>query len=90
MSISFDLPVPLEQRLRRELGDLDVAAKQAALIELYRLDRLSHQELAEALGLDRAHTSDLLHDHGVVEDLPGADELEQDRQNLGRLLGPRG
>ena len=40
VSISFDLPAAVEDQLRRELADLDVAAKEAALVELYRQGRI--------------------------------------------------
>jgi len=75
MSVSFDLPIDVESQLRQRLGDLDRAAKEAALVELYRQGRLSHFELAKALGLSRLQTDDLLKRHHVTEDLMSLEEL---------------
>ena len=52
-TVSFQLPDDVEQQLRRELGDLDAVAKEAALVELYRQGQLSHGKLAEGLGISR-------------------------------------
>ncbi len=70
MSVTFDLPKSIEQSLRRELGNLDQAAKEAALVELYRQDKLTHHELSQALGLERLETEAVLKKHNVAEDLP--------------------
>jgi hypothetical protein len=70
MSVRFELPESIEQTLRRELGNLDQAAKEAALVELYRQDKLTQYELSQALGLDRLETEAVLKKHNVTEDLP--------------------
>ena len=51
MAISFELPTEVERHLREKLSDLDQVAKESALVELYRQGKLSHHELAMALGL---------------------------------------
>ena len=84
MAVSFELPAEIEQNLRRSIDDLDGAAKEAALVDLYRQDRLSQHELAQALGISRLQTEAL---HNVTEDLPSADEIQEDIENLRRLLG---
>jgi hypothetical protein len=53
MAVTFELPVMIEQLLRREWADFDAVAKEAALVELYRQAKLTHPQLAAALGLDR-------------------------------------
>ena len=68
-TVSFQLPANVEQQLRRELGDLNVVAKEAALVELYRQGQLSHGKLAESLGLSRYETDAVLKRHNVTEDL---------------------
>jgi hypothetical protein len=75
MPVSFDLPVEVERSLRRDLGDLDGAAKEAALVELYRQQKLSHCELAQALGLSRDETDGVLKKHHVTEDSPSLEEF---------------
>ena len=86
MSISFDLPASVEDQLRRELADLDVVAKEAALVELYRQERLTHYQLGLSLGLERHETDGLLKRHKVVEDLPRAEELADQIATLRRLI----
>jgi len=86
VSISFDLPASVEDQLRRELADLDVVAKEAVLVELYRQGRLTHHQLGRSLGLERHETDGLLTRHKVVEDLPRAEELADQIATLRRLI----
>jgi hypothetical protein len=86
VSISFDLPASVEDQLRRELADLDVVAKEAALVELYRQERITHHQLGLSLGLERHETDGLLKRHKVVEDLPRAEELAEQITTLRRLI----
>ena len=48
MSITFDLPAAVEQQLRRDVTNLDVLAKEAVLVELYRQGKISHHQLGLA------------------------------------------
>lgn len=68
-----------------QLGDLDEAAKQAALVELYRQRTLTHHELGTALGLDRFETEALLKKHNVTEDLITTEELAEQIAGLRKL-----
>ena len=86
MAIRFEIPCEIELMLRQELEDLDQAAKEAALVELYRQEKLTHHELSSALGLDRFETDAVLKRHNVTEDLPTPDELAQDFQRFKKLL----
>jgi len=76
MAVTFDLPTDIEQNLRHVLGDLDGAAKEAALVELYRQDTLTQHELSIALGLTRLETEAVLKKHNVTEDLATAEEYD--------------
>jgi hypothetical protein len=76
----------VEDQLRRELADLDVVAKEAALVELYRQERITHHQLGLSLGLERHETDGLLKRHKVVEDLPRAEELAEEIATLRRLI----
>jgi len=87
MTISFQLPTGIERHLREELADLDQIAKEAALVELYRREKLTHHELATALGLDRFETEALLKRHRVTEDLITAEELDEQLKSLRKLTG---
>ncbi|HEX3998399.1 MAG TPA: UPF0175 family protein [Pirellulales bacterium] len=75
-TVSFQLPDDVEQQFRRELWELGAAAKEAALVELYRQGRLSHGKLAESLGVFRYETDALLKRHDVTEDLLTREELD--------------
>ncbi len=86
MSISFDLPTEIERSLRAVFGNLNVAAKEAALVELYRQGQLMQHDLATSLGISRLDTEALLKRHGVTEDLPTAADIAQDIADLRRLL----
>jgi hypothetical protein len=86
MAVTFELPQEMERSLRRELGDLDQVAKEAALVELYRQDRVTAFELGQALNLSRLETDALLKRHNVTEDLPTESELESERERLRSLL----
>jgi predicted HTH domain antitoxin len=85
MAVSFELPSEIELNLRRSLGDLDQAAKEAALVELYRQGRVSRPELSEALGLSRYEVDGLLKRHNVTEDLPTIEELADDLERLRKV-----
>jgi energy-converting hydrogenase A subunit M len=76
MAVTIQLSAEIEQALRRQFSDIDQAAKEALLVELYRQDKLTHNELALALGLDRFEADALLRKHGVTEDLLTGAEYE--------------
>jgi predicted HTH domain antitoxin len=66
MNISFELPTDIERELNASNGtDLGQEAKEAYLVELYRQDRISHHQLAKALGLNRDETDGVLKRHRV-------------------------
>jgi predicted HTH domain antitoxin len=87
MSISFSLPEPIEEILRAEVGNLDEAAKEAAMVELYRQEKLSHGQLAQALGISRDETNAVLKRHRVTEDLITLEEFEAQSAAVRELLG---
>ncbi len=65
MTISFELPQDIEQELTTHGADLNGEAHEAYLVELYRLDRITHHQLATALGLSRLETEGVLKRHRV-------------------------
>jgi hypothetical protein len=87
MSVTFDLPADIESRLRELVGDLNQAAKEAAVVELYRQSRLSHNELGLALGLDRFEVEALLKKHNVTEDCITSEELLEQVAVLRQFTG---
>ena len=81
MSISFDLPPNIEQRVRIGGADPSREAKEAYLIDLYRQERITHDDLGDALGLGFHQTEQLLKDHGVGLDFT-LEEFEAERAFL--------
>lgn len=69
MAVTFELPGDIEAALRKAFGNLEEAAKQAAVVELYRQHVLTHHQLAQALGISRFEADALLKSHGVPYDL---------------------
>ena len=86
MAVTFELPAVIERQLRDEWADFDAVAKEAALVELYRQARLTHYQLATALGLDRFATDELLKRHQVTEDLLSAEALGSQLATLRKLV----
>lgn len=82
MSVCIELPTELEAALRRQIADLDRAAKESLLVDLYRQERITSHELASALGIDRFAADELLGRHGVTEDLPSLAELKSEVEGL--------
>ena len=87
MSISFELPVAVEEQLRRDHADLDVVAKEAALVELYRQGRITQNQLGLSLDKSRFEVEELLKRHKVTEDLDTAEQVAEQITILRRLLG---
>jgi hypothetical protein len=87
MVISFDLPESLERQLRASLGNLERAAKEAAMVELYRQGRINRRELGVALDLSRFAIDDLLKTHNVTEDLLTPEEHAAQLERLSKLVG---
>jgi predicted HTH domain antitoxin len=65
MNISFEIPKEIEQELRIDGLDPNQEAKEVYLIDLYRQERITHRQLAEALGLSRYETDGVLKRHKV-------------------------
>lgn len=65
MPVTFQLESELEAQLRRDLGDLGEAAREALLIEAYRRGKLSIGRLARTLGIGVVETDAWLASRGV-------------------------
>ena len=86
-TIVFDLPDNVREHLSSIMANVDSAAKEAAVVEMYRQGQLSHGALAECLGLARDELDALLKRHRVVEDLPTVEEFDQALAEIRRILG---
>lgn len=85
MTISFDLPKEIADRLAAGGLDPSAAAKEAALVELYREKQIDHSELAHALGMSRYEADGVLKRHGVLLEITG-EQLSADIQGLRDLV----
>ena len=65
MLIHIEIPQDIEQELRADGLDLNQEAKEVYLIDLYRQERITHRQLAEAMGLSRDETDGVLKRHKV-------------------------
>ena len=86
MAVTFELPGEIEKSLREELGDLNQAAKEALLVELYRQERLTDRQLSTALGLSRFQTQALLKRYEVFYDMTARD-VARESDGLRKLRG---
>ena len=84
MTVAFELPAEAEEALRHDGGDASAAAREAVLVELYRQRRLTHFQLARALGMSRLQTDGVLKAHAVLEDLMTVEEFGREAVSLRR------
>jgi predicted HTH domain antitoxin len=88
LTVTFDLPADLEEKLRAETPDLNADVREAYALELFRRGKLSHYALSQILGLDRFETDAYLKRHNVFEGSLTMEDLEEQRKTLDSLLGP--
>ncbi len=81
MPIVIDLPMDLEADLRKRLGDLDAAAKEAFAVEMYRQRRLTHAQLSKLLGVSRFGADDILKSHQAYYEIT-ADDVNSEAEQL--------
>jgi predicted HTH domain antitoxin len=92
--VTFDIPVEIEEILRRSNADVGQAVKEAVAAEGYRAGRFGLADVAELLGLETTIAAmDWLAARGVPFNYT-IEDLEQDRrtfaelERLGLLKGP--
>ena len=66
---------------------MDLEAREACAVELFRQGRLNHFQLSRVLGIDRFEVDAVLKRHRVEEQSLSAAELECDRETLRKVLG---
>lgn len=81
MNIMFEIPRDIEEQLRGHGADLNADAREAYLVGLYRQERITHHQLARALGLSRYETDGVLKRHKVWLEL-SPDELADQAASL--------
>jgi len=63
MNVSFELPKNIEQEISANGADVNGEAREAYLVEIYRQERITQHQLAEALGLTRVEVDGVLKKH---------------------------
>jgi predicted HTH domain antitoxin len=87
LNVTLELPPEVEAKIRSESTNLDRDVRDAYALELFRLGKISHYELARILGLDRFETDAWLKLHGVFARSLGMTDLDADLQALEQVLG---
>lgn len=78
IAVHLRLPEDLAAKVRSESKDLDKEVTEAYALQLFREGRITHHELAQALGLDRFETDAYLKAHNVFEGSLTMDDLEEE------------
>jgi hypothetical protein len=89
LTVTLDLPVDVEEKLRKRTPDLETDIRRAYALELFRRGELSHVELSAILGLDRFDTDAFLKSHHIYDGSPTMADLEADSQTLEHLMDKR-
>ena len=90
MDVNFEIPQDVAAQLRSAGTDLNQTAKEFLLVESFRRGLVTHAQLAQALGLDRFETDELLQRHRIYEQGLTMEDLESDRRNLEQVLKAHG
>jgi predicted HTH domain antitoxin len=90
MDVNFEIPQDVAAQLRSAGTDLNRLAKESLLVESFRRGLVTHAQLAQALGLDRFETDELLQRHRIYEQSLTMEDLESDRRNLEQVLKAHG
>jgi len=85
-AITIELPDTIVKDLGDSPGEITRRVLEAVVLEGYRCERLSRGEVRRLLGLSWQETEDFLARHGLPYQYT-ADDLNEDRQNLDKVLG---
>lgn len=85
MDLVLRIPDEIVPRLNADRAGLERRALEALALEEYRSGRISDAQLSTMLGFSTVNETDgFLKEHGVPLDYT-MDDLERDRETLGRL-----
>lgn len=87
MKVQLEIPDTLEQMIRASGADVATVVREAALVEFYRQGKLSHGQLARALGVTRTRVDEILKRFNVTSDMPTFQEIEDQVATLRRMAG---
>jgi hypothetical protein len=86
LNVTLNLPADIEEKLRREMPNLEADVTEIYALELFRRGKLSHFEFSQVLGVDRLQTDAWLMSHNVFEGSLTMADLDADQQTLERLM----
>ena len=89
MAVTFELPREIEKSLRDQLADLDQAAKEALLVELYRQRKLTQDQFASALGISWYESEGVLKRHEVYHEIT-VDDVVRESESLRKAREDKG
>lgn len=84
MTVTFDLPADLEQKLMAAQRNPSAEAREAYFIKLYIDAQLTHAQLADLLGISRYSVDGILKRYGIMHDI-SADQVAQESEGLAQL-----
>ena len=82
MTLSFEIPRDIEQELHTSGIDLSREAKEAFFVGLYRQERITHHQLAQALGLSSLEADGVLKQHKVPSGPATVEECGPNRSGM--------
>jgi hypothetical protein len=77
MTVTFEVPPDLEQKILTANGDPASLAKEAYVLELYRQGVLDVYELSRMLGTDKIGATELLQRHRIYRGSLTMEDLEE-------------
>ena len=86
MTVTFQLEDDLEKQLHHDLGDLSQVARDALLVEAYRMGKLSIGRLARTLGIGVLEADQWLAQRGVSLNY-SFEDFKADERTLQELRG---
>lgn len=89
MAVTIQLPEGIEEQLRRQIPDLDEAARNQFILANYKLGRISTGDIALILGFDTRHEVEQWLDRQGIRANYDLKSLEADRQTLAEIMRAR-
>jgi predicted HTH domain antitoxin len=89
MTVSFDLPADLEQRLMAAQRNPSAEAREAYFIKLYIDGQLTHRQLSDLLNVSRYALDGILKRYGIMHDI-SADQIAEEADGLAQLRNHAG
>lgn len=87
IAVTVELPAAVAPQFGPDVATIARRLLEQAAVEGYRSAQLSHAQVSQMLGFSWAETEEFLARHNCPRHYD-VEELERDRRNLDRMLGP--